>query len=295
MKPKSMLGRAMGFSLLEILVATAVFCMLALLLNQIVTPTMSVVSKGRQYFELNSRARAALDLMARDLSQGVYREDLPAFRDTSDQPALAFFTRRAGQVNPGDTPDDYRQLSFVLYRALEQNAGDTHFSLWRGAINVRWDLDGTYPPVNGLDGPMPFSTQTLPVAYATANDPAKSFEPVLQGVVRMEVRFLGDDGLYRPAYNTDPDAGPVSRAVIITLVVTDEKTQDLILSAPDTLATFRQRFIEPAGMLDSQDTEMGQTLGALWEPILDSAAIWNGLPSRARGSVYVFERTVPLR
>jgi len=283
--------RKRAFTLLEMLVAMTIFVMLALLLSQIIGPTMDVVGKSRRFFDLHSRARAALDIIARDLGNGVYRADLETFRDESDEPALAFFTRRAGLVDPSANPTDYRQLSFVVYQTLPEKDGEPDFSLWRGSINVEWENNVTYPQVV-LTGPMPFLDGAVPLAYAkSVQEP--TMEPVLTGIARLELRFLGTDGRYRKTYNADSDVGPVSKAACITLLVTDEKTHNQIVDDSTILATFETSFLDSSGKLAAPD-ESDISLGTLWNQALDEAATWNGFPPRLR-TLYAFERTIPLR
>ncbi len=286
--------RTQAFTLIEMLVATGIFCIMVVLLSQILSPTMEAVGHGRRFFELHSKARGALDLIARDVSRGIYRSDLAAFKDTSNQPALAFFTQRAGKIGTNDSPDSYRYLSYVLYQATQ--GADSNFSLWRGAINLRWDTN-TYPVISGLSAPLPFSTNAVADAYPEAgNTNSGTLEAVLNGVARLEVRFLGTDGLYRKAYSSVATNGiPVSKAVTVTLLVTDERTQDLIVRNPSFLATFQQNFLSTNGRLASMDDVSDRSLRVQWESALNQSDIWNGLPKRARDSIYTFERTIPLR
>lgn len=292
-------SRLRGFTLLEILVATAVLCLLVLLLNNIISSTMDVVGQGRRAFEVHSKARAAMDLLGRDLSQGLYRSEVESFQDGSGNSALAFFTRRGASMAQGDESTDYRQLSFVVYQARDE--ADSGFSLWRGAVNVQWDQQGTYPPSPGLDGPMPFGAQTTPIAYSVARDePSKTFEPVLKGVARLEVKFLCSDGRYRTAYNSDPDHGPVSKAAVVTMLLVDERTETVVRANPVSLGQFRQAFVADGSSLDVPadfDSAGGSSvsLGSYWAEKLKSGALWDSLPKRYRNGINTVERIIPLR
>ncbi len=288
-----------AFTLLEILVATAVLCLLVVLLNNIIGSAMDVVGQGRRAFEVHSKARAAMDLLGRDLGQGLYRSEIGSFQDGSGNSALAFFTRRGASIAQGDNSTDYRQLSFVVYQARDE--ADSGFCLWRGAVNVQWDLKGTYPPAPGLDGPMPFSAQTIPVAYSVARDESvKTFEPVLKGVARLEVKFLGADGRYRSTYNSDPKQASFSKAAVITFLLVDERTEAALRANPALLGQFRQTFISDASSLDvpaAFDSAAGSevSLGSYWTGKLDSETMWSALPANARRGINTVERIVPLR
>lgn len=289
-----------GFTLLELLTAIAVLAILVLLLNQIMSSTMQVVGDGRKRMEVHARARAALDLIARDISQGIYRADVPAFTDNAGQPSLAVFTQRGGTMDATDNSTDYRQLTYVAYK-VEKDApasGPETFSLWRGSINLQWNDGKSFPSVTGLDGPMPFGTQTLDLAYPKVTQQTGSdrvMEPVLDGVARMELRFLGSDGKYRLNYNRDPENGPVSKAVVITLLVMDEKTQDLILSNTAFEGPFTARFISPGMALPTSTSDSDTTLAVAWNTSLKNPAMWTSIPPALRQGIHIFERTVPLR
>ena len=297
--PVPMKCRAPGFTILEILVATAVLCVLVLLLNNIIASTMEVVGQSRRAFEVHSKARAAMDLLGRDLAQGLYRSEVKSFQDGNNNPALAFFTRRGASMAQGDESTDYRQLSFVVYQARDEAVSG--FSLWRGAVNVQWDLKGTYPPSPGLDAPMPFSAQTIPVANSVARDESsKNFESILRGVARLEVKFLCSDGRYRSVYNSDPSQGPVSKAAVVTMLLVDERTENAVRANSASLAQFRQTFVVDGSSLDvpaAFDSADGSavSLGSYWTGKLNSGTVWEALPKRYRNGINTVERVIPLR
>ncbi len=280
-----------GFSLLEVLVAAAVLCVLVLLLNQIIGSTMDVVGQGRRFFEIHSKARAAMDLLARDLSQGLYRSDITPFQDGFDNPALVFFTRRGGTTPMGSDSRDFRQLSLVAYQAKDDAAAG--FALWRGAINVQWDAIGTYPAVNALTDPMPFAKDSVAEGYRVATDAGGVFEPILKGVIRMELRFLADDGKYYLRYNNSDQDKAQSKAAVITLLFLDERTESVIRGNPALLGTFRQNFMTDSYLQTPEDSNV--SLSALWDEKLNQPAIWGAIPQRFRNGITTVERVVPLR
>ena len=282
---------ARGFSLLEVLVATAVLCVLVLLLNQIISSTMDVVGQGRRFFEIHSKARAALDLLGRDLSQGLYREDIEkSFQDDSSNSALVFFTRRGAALPVSANSLDFRQLSLVVYKARDEES--TGFSLWRGAVNVQWDGVGTYPAVASLNSPMPFDKTSISEGYKAATGAGGTFEPILKGVARLELRFLANDGKYYSTYEGLPN-GAVAKAAVVTLLVIDEKTEVVVRSNPALLTAFRQNFLGNSYLETPASSE--ETLGSLWDAKLAQPEIWGGIPQRFRNGVTTVERIISLR
>ncbi len=290
-----------GFTLIELLVATALFCLLAVMMNQVIVSTTQVVGSGRVNFEIRSKARAALDLVTRDVGQAILREDISAtsnarfgiaFQDNHGNPALAFFTRRSGGIGQGESTADYRNLSFVSYSIGERaNGNELSFELWRGSVHVRWVGQGSYPEVESSHGPLPFSTNAFQASYMVAKN-ADVLEPILAGVARMEIRFLGKDGMYRKEFDPDPDSATRSKALSITLLLVDERTQRLILSDAAISAAFRGAFVEGTGRLDSVDST--KALHLRWEEDLGKAATWNGIPDGMRAGIQSFGRVIPL-
>lgn len=199
-----------------------------------------------------------------------------------------------------DSSTDYRQLAYVAYKVEKDapTAAPETFSLWRGSINLQWNDMKSHPSVSGLDGPMPFGAQTLDIAYPKATQQSgsdRAMEPVLDGVARMEVRFLDSDGKYRVNYNRDPGNGPVSKAVVVTLLVMDEKSQDIILGNTEFEGPFTAQFLSPGLALPTGSADSDTTLSAAWNESLKNPATWASLPPGLRQGIHIFERSVPLR
>lgn len=287
-------GRRCAFTMIELLVAMAVLALLGVLVAQLIASATDVVGQGRKRFEIQTKARAALELMARDLSQGVYRkeEEVRPFVDNDGKPALAFFTKISGPIGSGQ-PVDYRKLSFVVYRTGDSSMGDDRFSLWRGSIHAQWEDLGSYPELSGITEAMPFSENTTQVAYSQASI-KPVLEPVLDGVVRMEMRFLGTDGKYHDKYETDPAKPEFSKAVAITLLVIDENTRQFLLDNPSVEGAFQSTFFSSASKLNAPPTS-DVPLSVLWEDALNDGNTWDSIPQRLRNGIYTFERIIPLR
>ncbi len=296
--------RSSGFSLIELLVATAIMCILVVLLNNMITSTMRVVGQSQRFFDLHSKARAALDQLTRDIGQGVFRSDILSFSDGySADPALAFYTRRAGAFTSSSNALAYRQLVFVRYEAGYVTNEKT-FSLRRGTISPSWADTSTYPSVT-LAGAMPFASNSTAVSYSAM---ATNLTRILDGVARLEVRFLGSDGIYRKNYysstntstnsttflNATSDTNALAKAIAVTVLVVDDKTQNFFSNNPATLATFRKNFLDPDQKLKSP-AETNTSLSTVWDKALGEPATWDGIPERARNGIYCFERIIPLR
>ena len=295
--------RSCGFTLIELLVATAIMCVLVVLLSNMITSTMRVVGQSQRFFDLHSKARAALDQLSRDLGQGIYRSDILSFSDGYSSNALAFYTRRSGAFSNSSTATNYRQLVFVRYEA-GYDTNSSNFTLRRGTISPSWADTSTYPEAS-LTAAMPFASNSTAASYATM---ATNLSRMLDGVARLEVRFLGSDGVYRKTYysstntstnsttylNATNDTNALAKAIAVTVLVVDDKTQNFFSNNPNTLATFRANFLDPTQKLKSPDGT-NASLASVWDKALGEPATWDGIPERARNGIYCFERIIPLR
>ena len=113
-------------------------------------------------------------------------------------------------------------------------------------------------------------------------------------MVRLEVRFLGDDGRYYAKYNSDKTQGvAISKAAVITLLVIDERLESIIRKDPTLVGMFRQNFLSEAYLQSPADSN--ETLGSLWNEKLNQSSIWEAVPQRFRNGINTVERIVPLR
>jgi prepilin-type N-terminal cleavage/methylation domain-containing protein len=129
-----------SFTLVEILVALAIFSVVLVILGSMLTFAGSIYKDGHGRVENFTKSRAMLDLIAGDLQNGVFRPDLPAFGTGSQYgttngmtalfnagPTNAFYTRRAG------VGANVRPLSLVVYSLTATTA-----TLQRSDYAVPW-------------------------------------------------------------------------------------------------------------------------------------------------------------
>jgi len=117
--------RARGFTLIEVLAATALFALLGTLLFSVVRGAMDLWTIGERNRELNDRAGAALDLLAEDL-----RAAWPGLPGAAEQDARFLVAQRADDRG-ADGTGSFSLLAFSRLcheqRALDwlRRAGDT--------------------------------------------------------------------------------------------------------------------------------------------------------------------------
>jgi len=171
--------------MIELLVATAVFLLVAVAVATIVSSTAQVSGLARNRIRAEGTANQVFDRMAADFQRAVLRPGLPDRIDKlAGNDVLTFYAR--ADAYAGD-----RGISKVSYKVDGGN-------LLRGAEGFSWMNTGTLPQltVTGITPDSP-SDPTATVFTETREpqilDP-ENFEPLGPGVFRIEYCFLLKDG-----------------------------------------------------------------------------------------------------
>lgn len=186
--------RAAGFSLIELLVAVAVLAVLASIsfrgLNSVLDAESGVAAETRRWNEL----AIVTSQFGHDLSLAVAR---PARDDSkSDRPALSL-----RQAPAASGSDDGAHL------ALTRLGDDDGAGAASGLRRVAWRLrDGTleylvWPSVDAAPGSLPVVSE------------------VLQNIAGLELRALGDDGVWRGAWPAGGPAEALPRAIELQILL----------------------------------------------------------------------------
>jgi prepilin-type N-terminal cleavage/methylation domain-containing protein len=200
-----------GFTIVELLAATAVLTVLLLIVSQMVSSTSRTVGHDERRLDSDANARMTFDRMQMDFDGMPKRGDLDvSFRKTNGKSGSFFFYSQA----PGSTTAaaaDRNTLSLVGY------AVDSEYRLDRYGRGLQWD-GGANNSVNFLtfaagnltpedqstiDGS--FGTDLEPPTTTVPNDP---WQILSDSVFRMEICFLLKDG----SYSTYPAIGVTSTA-----------------------------------------------------------------------------------
>lgn len=245
-----------GFTLLELLTAMAVLALMVVVLAQLSGITSQSVSEGLRRVDNYSKARAALDLIAQDVSNGLFRGDLAAFRDAGGSPAPVFFTRR---VSIGGD----RALSLVSYEWDTAN-----LRLRRGSRAIPW---------SGSPGVSFGQTNSLPAAATLA---PQDFQSIADGIVRLEFFFLDRSGNPQSQYDSN------TATVGVALATLDAQAMELLKSTGrlDALRTF----LAPAGTPSPEGVVAG------WESSVRTDASFRDYPEPIRQGLRFFQRSFPI-
>jgi len=181
-----------GFTLIEVLVATALFLLVAVVVTQIVNSTARLTKLTSSKLDVDAEARQALDRMRFDLHRALLKPELPdRIEKEPGNDRLVFYTRTDGYE--GD-----RGVAAVAYEV-------ENFTLRRGVDGFFWMNNNSDPqlPFAGISRPADKTafiedrTGEAPNAATFPNVDSsddEKFEALSPGVFRFEYCFLLRDG-----------------------------------------------------------------------------------------------------
>ena len=202
------LAKPPAFTLIELLVATTVLMLVMITLVSVVRSVSDIWLAGKALNDTQMTARAALDLIGRDLQSAIKSPQLPAFTDNR----LVFYTLRPSSAGSSATN---RRLTCVEYvtngSGLERREVD--LSTWAG--------DPLQIPLGATNVPgFTFSTNLI-----SAN------------VVAFTYQFLGTNGTFQAA---SPGTNTVAIRVGLAMVDQAARDQLKLAAAESALATALQ-------------------------------------------------------
>lgn len=196
-----------AFTLVELLVASALFLILLLVILSITTHTLSVTSRAKGLAESGGGLRQVMNRMTADMTAAVARKDLPPlFLKQPRNDAFYFYSATDGY-------EGQRGISFVGYRVREGGVE-------RGAQGTGWS--------------------TNQVAFSTVPPSADTLEEINydrlgERVFRMELEFLAGDGTIH-AGPPAPTQWTEIKAVIVNLATVDQAAFQKATGSFDALA-----------------------------------------------------------
>ncbi len=121
-KTQARVGRGgAGFTLVELIVATAILAIIALAIMTMFTGSMRAVKQGNQVIDANDMARAAIQIIERDLDTAFTARDAGEYHQFFGCPVgMMFIGLVRATYDPLDTTTETLQLarvSYLLYRS----------------------------------------------------------------------------------------------------------------------------------------------------------------------------------
>lgn len=178
-----------GFSIIELLVAMAVFLLIAVVVANIVGSTAQITGLAKRLMGAEAAANQTFDRMTSDFQRAILRPDLPdriEKRGVND--LLVFYAQ-------GDAYEGDRGISSIAYDVAYGNG--TQAGLMRGVGGYFWQSgNGTQLPFAGVTPARPSEPEATEFAEdANPERPSDDdFEVLGPGVFRFEVVFLLKDG-----------------------------------------------------------------------------------------------------
>lgn len=241
------------------LTATAILSLLFVMLGGILGTMSRTWKEGQQRANNYTKARAMLDLLARDLQGGLYRSDLVAFPSGS----VLFYTQR-----PGITASTARDISLVEYKI---STTSTVSMLQRGDVGYDWS-----------------ASSSSAIRFSNAQLPTPSYRDTAPGIVGFKLLFIYASGLMTTAYPS-PSATPTQpdpvNAIGISIAVVDDQALTQLVSA-GKVETLR-------GALSGVITG-NRSVKSDWDDYLQSGLNWGDYPKSLASGLKIFERYVYL-
>jgi len=265
-----------GFTLIELMVAMAVFAMMAVLLVVMVDGTSRVTGQSHRRISGDAGARQTLDRISADVARAIMRDDLPFRVDkTVGNDGISFLANVDGYT-------EGRGMSVISYNG-------SNGTLQRGVDATSW-TDGSEA--------MDFTSVTNAAANAGYLErPGMDYEIIAQDVFRLEIAFLMGDGTIKANIGSPTNATPgvaslasssgtpasnTIKAIIIGIASIDERSREALGTAG---VTALQGAFPDAGV--------NQDLIATWEGYSSNSSYATNTPA-VRQSVRVYQRYIPI-
>jgi type II secretory pathway component PulJ len=260
-----------AFTILEVLVSTAILAMLVTLLFSMMGAFNDIYSSGKQSSKTQAAARTALAVATRDLEQAILRGDLPAngfglnaANQPEDRNACFFLTQRESLRDASastNANNPARAISRVCYHVING-------VLTRSSTGLAFN--------NSI-----FSTTALGVLAPT------DFA-LIEGVVDFRIQFVDPSGSLGPTFVPATATAPGSCAATISLALMDEKT---LAIKKDSLTGFVSTL---RGKLNASPPAADASYADTWRQQIDTSGFFDGQPGSLRKGLQVFSVRVPI-
>ena len=299
--------RRSGFTLTEVLVATAVLALVILFVIQLMQGATRIMTAGHKRIDADSQAQQVFDRMATDFNQMIKRTDVNYYfkATTPSMPGndqIAFFTNVPGHY-PQSTYNS--GTSLVAYR-INANSGVTSTISYNRLERMGKGLllnggSNSYVPLLFLDAS--YTTTIINVWPTAASNTAIDTDYALAGprVFRFEYYYLlnpsgpsGLSGLSAGPWANSTTAFQIKdiSAVVVALAVIDPKSRSILSTSQLELLAGTNGQTSPF-----VDFATGWTAGELlsnWQTALATNSQLVALPLQARQNIRFYERYLPL-
>lgn len=186
--PISRPPRRRGFTLVELIVAMAIFTVILLVTAQVSDSALTITRSTEARLAAQREASVAAQQLRTDFAQRIQRLDTPVrFEKKIGSDSLVLLTKRLGYSDGLGTPD--RAVSIIEYRIETGATQQAANGLLRASRGIGYGDDLTARPA--LDKGT-LALATLPEEGPEKLD-ARHFQMLAPGVIRLELSFLIND------------------------------------------------------------------------------------------------------
>ncbi len=298
-------GSAAAFTLVEMLLATAVLALLVVMVALLIDATNGAITASTKHIASDEEARAVFDHMARDFA------NMPKRKDVDYSP---FYT---GKVPGNDSMFFYSEAPAFFDNNPASSAQSTmalvgycinpNYQLLRLGTGLTWD--GVPAVTTGAAGmvflPSLLSTLSLSgtkiVTSGTTSSPLPDYHVIGDGVFRLEFNFQLKDGTFSqiPAMTSAGDSINASgqptnsngiligfqdvSAIVVAIAILDTTSRKMITNTAN--------IANLAGALGESGTSGPPAQG--WESAINTSSFYSsvtGVPQAAAQQVRIYQR-----
>ncbi len=203
-----------GFTLVELIVAMAIFTVILLLTAQVSNSALTITRRTEARLAAQREASVAAQQLRTDFAQRIQRLDTPVrFEKKIGSDSLVLLTQRLG-YSDDITPD--RAVSIIEYRIETGATQQAANGLLRASSGIGFGDGGELTARPALDEGT-LALASLPVEGPEELD-ARHFQMLAPGVIRLELSFLINDQAM-PIRMQAPDDQELIDGVIATICI----------------------------------------------------------------------------
>lgn len=268
---------ARGFSLVEILVAIAVLCLILVMLSQLSSNTMQITSTSQKQMEATRQARAILDTMRDDLGNLVVQNG-----------AATVFAKTDGLNS---------KLVFVTYRRGPQGVSDQRFMAVSYAL-VGTQMVRNYAMISWKD------VDLMSKAFQATSSTLSGV--IAENILRFEVVMLLDNGNVVPLTTTgswlvttwNEDPVPEGFFALRLTGSTVDRTQSKVRALTVAVAALDGKSLllpNATNILTALiPSDTGKTPLESWNGVINQGGL-SAYPRPAAAALRIVQRTFPLQ
>jgi hypothetical protein len=292
-------GARGAFTLVELLVSTAVLGLLVIMVAQLTNNATITVNVSRKHLDADTQARMIFDRMAADFARMFHRKDVDyVFRKQAGNDQIFFYSEAPAYFSGTASKSSAALIGYRINSSLQLERLGKGLA-WTGASNASSSgsvVFLTYPPASPAPAasPTPYPASTLagnwPTTVPTGSTDS-DFHAVGEQIYRFEFCFLMKDGTFSNtpylAPHTSISGFQDVSAIVVALAILDSASQQIVSD--------NSRMVD--ALPDPSDSDLAASPSKLmaqtWLNAVNSStfASVTGIPQPAASQVRVYQRS----